>query len=150
MAHSRHAGGAALSTAAGKALCVKVCGFLLHPKGRIKVMAGLLLPPNEPKLGRLKSSGTRPHSLSPGANLMVTATRLAQAQGSETPDPGTPDPWESETNPSLMLLVVPLWEPAGSVILDLGKHSPLFHARAFWVPAHPPAEHPKAPDGLGN
>lgn len=67
--------------AAREAVCGKACSFLLHPKASIEVMAGLLLPPNEPKLSSFKSSDIRPHSLSPPPNLVVTATCFAQAGG---------------------------------------------------------------------
>lgn len=42
---------------------LKVCSFLLHPKANIKVMAVLLLPPNELKLISLNSGDVHPHSL---------------------------------------------------------------------------------------
>lgn len=129
--------------AAREAVCGKACSFLLHPKASIEVMAGLLLPPNEPKLSSLKSSDIRPDSLSPPPNLAVTATRFAQAGGSV----GRQDrPFTYATGGTS-------WRACcfpGSMILDLCKNFPLFHDRAVWLPTRPPAEHPQASAGLGN
>ena len=93
---------------------LKVCNFLLHPKANIKVMAGLLLPPNELKLISLNSSDVHSHSLSPPANLLVGQSHVFSSAAGDWAGlvacnrSGTGAQQKGKMVASLMLMVVPV------------------------------------------